>query len=142
MNEALRWNEATTLSDNEEKELKMLYRKLVKILHPDMNPQATDAQVELFEHALTAYQNGDLETMRLIDAMVGNGLQPEQSMNAIDKLKKEKQRLTELLDCVQKSIAKIKSEYPYTMKEVLGYRRGNPRPFNDRDESALFTLVC
>ena len=97
----------------------MLYHKLVKILHPDMNPQATDAQVELFEHALMAYQNGDLETMRLIDAMVGNGLQPEQSMNAIDQLKKEKQRLAELLDRVQKSVAKIKSEYPYTMKEVL-----------------------
>ena len=119
MNEALRWNEATALSDNEEKKLKMLYHKLVKILHPDMNPQATDAQVELFEHALMAYQNGDLETMRLIDAMVGNGLQPEQSMNAIDQLKKEKQRLAELLDRVQKSVAKIKSEYPYTMKEVL-----------------------
>lgn len=30
------------------KELKMLYRKLVKILHSDMNPERTDAQRELF----------------------------------------------------------------------------------------------
>ena len=27
-------------------------------------------------------------------------------------------------------------------ENLLGHRRGNPRPFNDRDESALFTLVC
>ena len=57
MNEALQWKESDALSESDSKELKMLYRKLVKILHSDMNPERTDAQRELFEHAVTAYKN-------------------------------------------------------------------------------------
>ena len=104
MNEALQWKEADALSEDEIKELKMLYRKLVKILHSDMNPDRTDAQKELFEHAVTAYKNGDLATLRMIDAMVGS---------------EEKRRLQNLLKKIQESIDQIKTRYPYTMKEIL-----------------------
>ena len=108
MNEALQW-----------KELKMLYRKLVKILHSDMNPERTDAQRELFEHAVTAYKNGDLAILRMIDAMVGSETLVKQSGDTIEQLNEEKRRLQNLLKKIQESIDQIKTRYPYTMKEIL-----------------------
>ena len=96
MNEALQWKEADALSEDEIKELKMLYRKLVKILHSDMNPDRTDAQKELFEHAVTAYKNGDLATLRMIDAMVGSETLIKQSNDTTEQLNEEKRRLQNL----------------------------------------------
>lgn len=90
MNEALQWKESDALSESDSKELKMLYRKLVKILHSDMNPERTDAQRELFEHAVTAYKNGDLATLRMIDAMVGSETLVKQSGDTIEQLNEEK----------------------------------------------------
>ena len=119
MNEALQWKESDVLSESDSKELKMLYRKLVKILHSDMNPERTDAQRELFEHAVTAYKNGDLATLRMIDAMVGSETLVKQSGDTIEQLNEEKRRLQNLLKKIQESIAQIKTRYPYTMKEIL-----------------------
>ena len=119
MNEALQWKESDALSESDSKELKMLYRKLVKILHSDMNPERTDAQRELFEHAVTAYKNGDLATLRMIDAMVGSETLVKQSGDTIEQLNEEKRRLQNLLKKIQESIDQIKTRYPYTMKEIL-----------------------
>ena len=49
MNDALERSKAEPLSEEESRELKILYRKVVKALHPDMNPEITDAQARLFE---------------------------------------------------------------------------------------------
>ncbi len=119
MNEALHWKESDALSESDSRELKMLYRKLVKILHSDMNPERTDAQGELFEHAVTAYKNGDLATLRMIDAMVGSETLAKQSEDTIEQLNEEKRRLQSLLKEIRESIEQIKTKYPYTMKEIL-----------------------
>lgn len=119
MNEALHWKESDALSESDSRELKMLYRKLVKILHSDMNPERTDAQGELFEHAVTAYKNGDLATLRMIDAMVGSETLAKQSEDTIEQLNEEKRRLQSLLKEIRENIEQIKTKYPYTMKEIL-----------------------
>lgn len=72
MNDALKRSKAEILSDEDNKELKKLYRKIVKALHPDINPDVSEAQVQLFDNAVSAYKNGDLGTLRIICEMVGN----------------------------------------------------------------------
>ena len=119
MNDALERSKAEPLSEEESRELKILYRKVVKALHPDMNPEITDAQARLFDQAVSAYKNGDLPAMRLIDEMVGGGPVLTDQENMAVKLSKEKDRLNSLLERVKKEIGKIKTEYPYTMKEFL-----------------------
>lgn len=119
MNDALKRSRAKVLSYEESKELKMLYRKIVKALHPDINPDASEAQANLFDNAVQAYKNGDLETLRIIGEMVGNNPLPEQHLDAMTYLSKEKERLQALLKSIRDSIEQIKSDYPYILKEIL-----------------------
>lgn len=119
MNDALKRSKAEVLSDEDNKKLKKLYRKIVKALHPDINPDVSQAQVQLFDNAVQAYKNGDLNTLRIIGEMVGNSPLPEQHKDALTQLNEEKERLQNLLKAVRDSIEQIKSEYPYTMKEII-----------------------
>lgn len=119
MNDALKRSKAEVLTDEENKELKKLYRKIVKALHPDINPDVSETQVNLFDNAVQAYKNGDLNTLRIIGEMVGNIHLPEQHKDALTQLNEEKERLQHLLKAIRDSIEQIKSEYPYTMKEII-----------------------
>ena len=119
MNYALKRSKAEELSDEEIKEVKKLYRKIVKALHPDMNPDVSGVQMQLFENAILAYKNGDLETLRIIGEMVGNDPLPEQHQDTMTQLVAERERLQGLLKSIRESIENIKSEYPYTMKDIL-----------------------
>ena len=119
MNDALKRSKAEVLSDEDNKELKKLYRKIVKALHPDINPDVSEAQVQLFDNAVSAYKSGDLGTLRIISEMVGNNPLPEQHKDAMTQLVEERERLQGLLKSIRDSIESIKSEYPYTMKDIL-----------------------
>lgn len=119
MNDALKRSKAEVLSDEDNKKLKKLYRKIVKALHPDINPDVSETQVNLFDNAVQAYKNGDLNTLRIIGEMVGNSPLPEQHKDALTQLNEEKERLQNLLKAIRDSIEQIKSEYPYTMKEII-----------------------
>lgn len=119
MNDALKRSKAEVLTNEENKELKRLYRKIVKALHPDINPDVSETQVNLFDNAVQAYKNGDLNTLRIIGEMVGNNPLPEQHKDAMTQLVEERERLQGLLKSIRESIDNIKSEYPYSMKDIL-----------------------
>ena len=119
MNDALKRSKAEVLTDEENKELKKLYRKIVKALHPDINPDVSETQVNLFDNAVQAYKKGDLNTLRIIGEMVGNSPLPEQHKDALTQLIEERERLQNLLKSIRDSIEQIKSKYPYTMKEII-----------------------
>ena len=72
MNAAIERSRLPVLSQEESRELKKLYRKIVKILHPDLNPDLTEAQKELFYHSVAAYENGDLQTLQVISEMLSD----------------------------------------------------------------------
>ena len=118
MNEALKRSECRFLNDEEEKELKKLYRQIVKALHPDLNPDVSEEKMNLFENAVQAYKNGDLATLRIIAGMVGEEL-PELQTDSLTQLADAKKHLEESLDAIRKDIERIKSEYPYTLKEII-----------------------
>ena len=119
MNNALERSRSEVLTDEEHKELKKLYRQIVKSLHPDINPDVSSAQITLFENAVSAYKNGDLPTLRIIGSMVGGDSLPEQHTDAMAQLAEEKKRLQSAVESVRDSIEKIKTEYPYTLKDII-----------------------
>lgn len=120
MNEAMRRRECETLSESDAAELKSLYRQVVKELHPDLHPDASEAQVELFAHAAAAYQNGDLQAMRVIREAIGDpASQPDAGQETMKQLVQDKNRLQGMIRDVQENIREIKTTYPYTLREIL-----------------------
>jgi len=111
------WRE---LTDEEAGELKRLYRRIMKALHPDLNRPLTDAQLKMFHDAVEALEKGDLQKIRLIYEIVVE-LKPleESRTSTMAQLAKEKERLIALVKNLLESIEKIKSEYPYTLKELI-----------------------
>lgn len=119
MNKALDHSKGTPLTEEETKEIKKVYRNIVKALHPDLHPEVTPAQVQLFQNAVEAYEHGDLNSLRIISTMVAEPIVVEPSESALTVLAKEKERLLKTLELIREQIAEIKSEFPYTMKELV-----------------------
>ena len=105
------------------KKLKRLYRKIVKRLHPDVHPEITLREKELFNMAQEAMKRGDLETMeRIYDELAGMDAPEEKfedTPEGIAKLKELIRKLKERLRRLQDDILHIRSEFPYTMKAFL-----------------------
>lgn len=101
------------LSVEEDKELKSLYRKLIKKLHPDMNPNVTEYEKELFNKVVECYENGNLLELQMIEISL------EDKSITVENSLEEKQRLTKLVDRLTSQIQEIKSTYPYILKETL-----------------------
>lgn len=118
MNKALEHNKGKLLTAEETKELKKLYHSIVKALHPDLHPDTTPTQIQLFHNAVQAYEHGDLDTLCIISEMVAKDI-PEQNENGLTILLKEKERLTKSLKIIRNQISEIKSNYPYIMKELV-----------------------
>lgn len=119
MNAALERSHGEKLTDIEVREMKKLYRAVVKTLHPDLHPGQSDARIQLFHHAVEAYENGDLDELRIISEMVADLVLPEVAADGLAYLAKEKERLSNLIMRIQERISLIKSTYPYTMKDLV-----------------------
>ena len=107
------------LNEEETAELKKLYRRIVKALHPDLHPDVSPEQLSLFYRAVDAYECGDLDTLRAIDTLTGSPIAPDIRENSIETLLREKKRLSGLIEDVRRKTEKVMSEYPYTLKELV-----------------------
>ncbi|HAI21398.1 MAG TPA: molecular chaperone DnaJ, partial [Clostridiales bacterium UBA8153] len=112
MNEALERSKGERLTEAESRELKKLYRAIVKALHPDLDPDLSNERLKLFYNAVGAYELGDLEGLRIISTMVAEPAVPDEKAEGLVFLMKEKERLTRLIQSVKSGIDHIKSEYP------------------------------
>ncbi|MDO5716813.1 MAG: J domain-containing protein [Tissierellia bacterium] len=118
INEAHTWHKSPKMTDAEYKELKSLYRKIMKTLHPDVNPDATEEDFAIMEKAKAAYEEGDLYTMRLL-MLIADKKEPVEQLNSMEALTQEIDRLKSYLERLHKEIQYIKSKEPYTYKEWI-----------------------
>lgn len=116
MNRAMERSKMEMLSDEETEEIKKLYRSIVKSLHPDINPATSDAEKELFYHAAQAYEQGDISALQVILQIAGTEENKDLASSSLITLRKEKQRLTNLVDRIQADIERIKENPPYTWR--------------------------
>ncbi len=119
VNKAIEYNKGRILSEEETKEIKKLYRSIVKTLHPDLHPNVTPAKLRLFQNAVQAYEKGDLDTLRVIHDTASEPVIPDNNENAFSLLEKEKERLDKNLGLIREQIESIKKQYPYTMKNLV-----------------------
>lgn len=104
-------------------EMKALYRKIVKVLHPDVNPDITEKENDMLIEATTAYREGDLETLRKIATMIDSGaIGDGETVNeelSIERLREIVEELKRCVTALQMEIYGIKTSFPYNMKDFL-----------------------
>ena len=119
INRALRRNRGEVMSAEKQERFKRMYREIVRRLHPDLHPDESREELELFFHAVAAYECGDIGSMEFIYSLVCDGAEGEKRAT-ITELSDERDRLKEALRATEEDIAAIKREFPYSAKELLG----------------------
>lgn len=107
---------------NPDKELRMLYLKIMKALHPDNKPDRTARDDELLLEAKEAFETGNLKRLREIAEMIEDEdveSRFNDSPEGIEELRRLLQQLLDQKDVLVKSITRIKSSFPYNMKSFL-----------------------
>ncbi|WP_022770156.1 hypothetical protein [Butyrivibrio sp. NC2007] len=107
---------------NPDKELRMLYLKIMKALHPDNKPIRTEKDDQLLLEAKEAFETGNLKRLREIAEMIEDDDiegRFNDSPEGIEELRRLLQQLIEQKDTLVKSIAHIKNSFPYNMKLFL-----------------------
>ena len=103
--------------------IKRLYRKIVKRLHPDVHPDLTEHEKELWNLAVKAQQEGDLAALeRIWDELSGMDAPEdvfEDTPEGRAKLRHMLEKLKERLQLLELEIDHIRTSFPYTMKAFL-----------------------
>ena len=108
------------LSPSEGRELKELHRKLIRRLHPDIHPDLPEDAQRFFLIAQSAYENGDVDTLRVVDTATEDyeehadtaGLSEDDA--AIELAMAEAQ-----LNVAREQLDVLKHSHPYILTELL-----------------------
>lgn len=107
------------LSPVDNRELKALYRGLVKGLHPDLNPSLTDDQRRLWLRVQTAYQAGDLTELRALRLLAEGAAAIPPPAKSLDQLEHERGVLATQVAALLQRMEAIESQPPFTLRHQL-----------------------
>lgn len=109
-----------TLSKENSKEIKSIYRKLIKKLHPDLNKKDNEKNRNLLLQVTRAYENGDLETLKNLELLTDEINEKENiEMGELEELKESKVKYETIINGLLDYIKQIKESFPYNKKEFL-----------------------
>ncbi|MDD2628931.1 MAG: hypothetical protein PHV61_01975 [Limnochordia bacterium] len=113
-------NECPKLSQEETAEVKKLYRSIVKVLHPDINPSLTDEQKALWNQATDAYCTGNVEMLGVLSELILQGESSSNgSLSAVEELKEKIRLLEKRMKDLLLEIEKIKQIFPFNLSDFL-----------------------
>ncbi|MEW8995802.1 MULTISPECIES: J domain-containing protein [Clostridia] len=107
------------ITDEELKEVKSIFRKLAKKLHPDINKNQNERSKNLWEQLQKAYQNNDLATLRLLLNIIDDEDYNLDNVNSLEKLKKDIQMLQEKIDEIILNLKSFETRFPFNIEEKL-----------------------
>lgn len=107
------------ITDEELKEIKSIFRKLAKKLHPDINKNQNERSKNLWEQLQKAYQNNDLATLMLLANIIDDEDYNVDNGNSLEKLKKDIQMLQEKIDEIILNLEIVEMKFPFNIEEKL-----------------------
>lgn len=107
------------LSVEDSAELKKLYYSLVKALHPDLHPDQTEKDQQLWQQVQNAYNAADLKKLKALVLVVNTEAPSPASPSAMDELQRHRDSLQHHLQRLQTEIERIQTEVPFTMQSQL-----------------------
>lgn len=110
---------SSLMNTAESTELKKTYYSLAKKLHPDVNPDQTEKEKTLWLIVATAYECGDLESLRSVNAALSDVTITEVKFSGLDAMQKEIELYDKRIADVSKKTSLLKGEFPFTFEEKL-----------------------
>ena len=99
-------------------ELRSLYRRLAKILHPDLNPNINQQQIELWYAVQEAYQQSNLIALRSLE-IISNDISDKKiildTAFLLSKIELMRNGIRKLLD----QIERITLQFPFSIEKQL-----------------------
>lgn len=98
-------------------EIKKIYRRLAKLLHPDISPLTADSPrlADLFQQVMTAYRCNDLQRLQELELLVNRELGELGQDSAAVVIANVEEKITRL----EEEIGEILTTEPYTYKNLL-----------------------
>ena len=117
LDENERCRNAGVSSAYEVQRAKTLYRRIAKLIHPDVNPETDRQEVlkELWQRVLTAYGRNDVRALSELEVLARKAL----SELGAGEIQIEIPDLEERIGELKVEILKTKSTEPYTYKSLL-----------------------
>jgi len=109
--------ELPSLTDEEAKKVKEIFRSLAKILHPDVNRGLNEEMMELWLKVKEAYENNDLTTLIILQGIVKhNEIKDDIKVTSIEEnIVVLKKKINEL----KKFIDEEENSFPLNIKELI-----------------------
>ncbi|MBQ7059526.1 MAG: hypothetical protein IJM83_09565 [Firmicutes bacterium] len=104
-------------TDYDVRRSKELYRRLAKLLHPDINSETDRQEVlrELWQRVLTAYAHNDVKELSELEVLIRKALKDL----GVGEIKVDIPDIEEKIEALKAEIAEIMSTEPYTYRELL-----------------------
>lgn len=107
------------MASEEAKELRNIYRALVKELHPDLHADLNDRERQLWHRVQEAYDRADLQELRALTLIQPRSIAAE-SPTALEQLAIERDVLKGHVTRLLAEIAALESQPPFTLRKLLG----------------------
>lgn len=121
INQAKIYLDSHALSEEEAKEVKLLYRNIINKLHPDINSNLSEENKALWEQVKKAYIEGNIDELRAL-SIRAKDVEEDLHLDREDVLDSMSNKIVEMRDSIEKVIGeidKLNSEFPVNMKEKL-----------------------
>ena len=107
------------LSEEQAKKLKEVFYVLCRRLHPDLNPQQSSQDADLFIKVKAAYDLQELDELQRILLYINSQESSDFTTTVADE---KQQRITHLemsIAALQEKMTLLESAFPFTMRELL-----------------------
>lgn len=103
-------------------ELRKLYRIMARQLHPDINPNLSEAQTNLWHQVKNAYETGDLDRLKALQIVYEkelSGFDTMKDLMTVEELLLKVSVLKEGIKVLDEQILAIRSEFPFTVEDQI-----------------------
>ena len=109
---------ATKITEADQVQIKKLYHKMVKLIHPDINPMVNDSEElqSLWQQAVAAYNGNDLKTLQELDVLTAKAVN---DLNSGKEIEIEIPDIDEKITALENEIREMMDIDPYQYKFLL-----------------------
>jgi hypothetical protein len=116
--DGIEYNNLKSLSDKEMKDIKYTYIHIITQIHPDLNPDFSEKDAKLYNIAVTAYKNSNLDELKALKLILEKDSKAQEPKSAND-LQQEITSYKQSIAILKDDIKAKKESHLYKLMDLL-----------------------